>query len=106
MHGPHAAFRRRTRTHCTRCWAPGPARAASATTRASRSRWTCSSSTTSMVHLEMMAALLDALPHAHLVLLGDKDQARLGGSGRRARRPVLRRRRRRRYSAATLPCAR
>ncbi|RMX05721.1 exodeoxyribonuclease V subunit alpha [Corticibacter populi] len=29
----------------------------------------------SMVHLEMMAALLDALPpHAHLVLLGDKDQ--------------------------------
>jgi exodeoxyribonuclease V alpha subunit len=29
----------------------------------------------SMVHLEMMAALLDALPaHARLVLLGDKDQ--------------------------------
>ncbi len=29
----------------------------------------------SMVHLEMMAALLDALPaHAHVVLLGDKDQ--------------------------------
>ena len=28
-----------------------------------------------MVHLEMMAALLDALPaSAHLVLLGDKDQ--------------------------------
>lgn len=46
----------------------------------------------SMIDLEMMAAVLDALPpHAHLILLGDKDQlssveagAVLGDLGRRA----------------------
>lgn len=50
----------------------------------------------SMVHLEMMVGLLDALPaHARLVLLGDKDQlasveagALLGDLCRRAQAPV------------------
>ena len=80
------------RAPCTACWARGPTRAASPTMRRNPLDVdVLIVDEASMVHLEMMAALLDALPPTRAPdPAGRQGPAGVGGGGRGAGRPVPR----------------